>query len=70
MIREPQPPCDHRTCRLLTTDDLAEKIRLPKNSIYKHRTLGTGPTAMRVGKHLLFWECSVLWWLKGLEDEP
>jgi hypothetical protein len=70
MLRVLKPPCDHRQCRLLTVDDLAEMIHKPKNTIYKHRAMGTGPLAMRVGKSLLFWDCDVRWWLKGLEDEP
>lgn len=65
-----KPPCDHRQCRLLTVDDLAEMIHKPKNTIYKQRATGTGPLGMRVGKSLLFWDCDVRWWLKGLEDEP
>ena len=54
----------------MTVDDLAEMIHKPKNTIYKHRAMGTGPLAMRVGKSLLFWDCDVRWWLKSLEDEP
>ena len=37
----------------MTVDDLAEMIHKPKNTIYKHRAMGTGPLAMRVGKSLL-----------------
>jgi hypothetical protein len=55
---------------LLTVDDLSDMLKVPKNSIYKHRAMGTGPLGMRVGKWLRFWECDVRWWLKGLEDAP
>lgn len=68
-IREPKPECNHRQCRLLTVDDLAEMTHKPKNTVYKWRAMGTGPHGMRVGKSLLFWQCDVLWWLKTLEDE-
>ena len=54
----------------MTVDDLADFTRKPKNTVYKWRALGTGPLGMRVGKTLLFWDCDVRWWLKGLEDEP
>ena len=70
MLREPKPPCNHRGCRLMTVDDLADFTRRPKNTIYKWRAMGTGPLAMRVGKELRFWDCDVRWWLKGLEDDP
>jgi hypothetical protein len=50
-------------------DDLAEKTHKPRNTVYKWRATGTGPEGMRVGRSILFWECSVLWWLKGLEDQ-
>lgn len=54
----------------MTVDDLADFTHKPKNTVYKWRALGTGPLGMRVGKTLLFWDCDVRWWLKGLEDEP
>ncbi len=39
---------------LLTTEDLARICGVPIGTIYRWNHLGTGPTRIRVGKHLRY----------------
>ena len=38
----------------MTTDEVAEVLRIPKQTLYRWRTTGGGPEAIRVGRHLRF----------------
>lgn len=42
----------------LTPDDLATRFRVPKKTIYKMNSDGTGPVYMRVGKHVRYGSAS------------
>lgn len=46
----------------LTTDDLATRLRLPKKTIYKMNSEGTGPKYMKIGKHVRYREVDVQAW--------
>ncbi|WP_433510131.1 helix-turn-helix transcriptional regulator [Nonomuraea sp. CA-143628] len=48
----------------LTPDDLATRFRVPKKTIYKMNSDGTGPKYLRVGKHVRYREADV----RGRED--
>ncbi len=40
--------------RLLTTAEVAEYLAVPISTIHRWRYVGTGPPAIRVGRHLRF----------------
>jgi excisionase family DNA binding protein len=46
----------------LTTDDLATRFSVPKKTIYKMNSDGTGPKYMRIGKHVRYREADVRAW--------
>lgn len=48
---------------LLTPEDLAAYLGVPKATVYKWRYEGTGPPACRVGKHLRYRAADVEAWL-------
>jgi excisionase family DNA binding protein len=48
---------------LLTLDDLAEYLQIPKRTIYAWRYRREGPTAIRVGGHLRYRQSDVVDWL-------
>jgi excisionase family DNA binding protein len=57
--------------RLMTIDEVAEYTQLPKNTLYKMRSQGTGPRAARLGKHLRYRKTDVDVWITAhLDDAP
>lgn len=55
--------------QLLTPDQLSEWLQVPKQTVYKWRTCGTGPRGYRVGKHLRYARHDVEQWLADQRDE-
>jgi excisionase family DNA binding protein len=53
----------------MTTDELSEFLRIPRASIYRWRQDGSGPKAVRVGKHLRWRRSDVEAWLDGLAQD-
>lgn len=56
---------------LLTVDELAEALKVPKSWLYS-RTRDTGPEAIprvKVGKYIRFVEREVMEWLKRKQEE-
>ncbi len=56
---------------LLTIDELAERLRVPRSWVYS-RTRMTGPGTiprLKIGKYLRFSLQEVLTWLKEKQDE-
>lgn len=51
------------TKTLLTAQELADLCRVPLATIYKWSHAGTGPRAIKVGRHLRFREDEVERWL-------
>ena len=49
--------------RLLGIEELADLLGVPKGSIYRWQTIGYGPTALKVGKHLRWDPLDVERWL-------
>ena len=59
--------------RLLTPKDVAELLGVPVGTLYRWRHIGTGPKAMRVGKHLRFRLADIEEYVDlccDLEDQP
>lgn len=54
---------------LLTIDDVAVHLGVPKATLYRWRTEGKGPRAFRFGKHLRFDRDQVQLWLVGCADD-
>ena len=50
--------------RLLSTEEVARILVVPVNTLYCWRYKGTGPKALRVGKHLRYRLSDVLAWLE------
>ena len=60
----PCPGCN----RLLTIQQVSERLQLPVQSIYKRRALGTFAPAYKIGKHLR-WRCAELMeWFEERRD--
>jgi len=47
----------------LTPAELADLVRLPLGTIYAWRHKGTGPPALKVGRHIRYRRCDVDAWL-------
>ena len=54
--------------RLLTSQELADLLRVPVGTTYSWRYKRTGPPAMRIGKHTRYRETDVLHWLEQLGE--
>jgi excisionase family DNA binding protein len=54
---------------LRTTEWLAGYVAVPVQTIYQWRLKGTGPRAIKVGKHLRFRQTDVDAWLEAHSDE-
>jgi excisionase family DNA binding protein len=48
----------------MTTEQVAEYLQVPVNTIYKWRVLGSGPRAARVGRHLRWRRADVDQWFE------
>ena len=55
--------------RLMTIDEVAAYIQLPKNTLYKLRSQGNGPRAARLGRHLRYRRSDVDAWITARLDE-
>ncbi len=53
-MTEKPGPRHERLAPLLTTDELAEYLGVPRATIYRWRYDGTGPKAYRIGRHLRY----------------
>ena len=53
---------------LLTVNDLARLLRVPRGTIYAWRTRGEGPKGLRIGRHVRFRLEDVEAWLRTRED--
>jgi excisionase family DNA binding protein len=58
----PEPPA-HSSRQLVTIDELSEWLQVPKQTVYKWRSCGSGPRALRIGKHVRFEIADVERWL-------
>ncbi|MDP9459334.1 MAG: helix-turn-helix domain-containing protein [Actinomycetota bacterium] len=48
---------------LMTTEDLADYVKVPVATVYQWNYRKTGPTAIRVGRHLRYRKSAVDAWL-------
>lgn len=55
--------------RLLTLDEVADYLAVPKATIYRWRVDGNGPRGFKVGKHLRFRRSVVENWLEAQSDD-
>lgn len=49
---------------LLSIEELSDFLRVPVPTIYRWRSTGAGPKAIRVGRHLRFAITDILDWLE------
>ncbi len=52
------------TGRLLTTTEVAERLRAPIATLRYWRSIGTGPRGCKIGKRVLYRECDVDAWVE------
>ncbi|HEX2294752.1 MAG TPA: helix-turn-helix domain-containing protein [Actinomycetota bacterium] len=52
---------------VVTVDEVARRLDVPKKTLYRWRYQGVGPRSHRVGKHLRYRWSDVLTWIDGLE---
>ena len=55
---------------LLSVEDLAAYLDVPKQTIYDWRVTGRGPRARRIGKRLRFTTTDVQAWVDAQADPP
>lgn len=60
-MKRSTPACGHDP--LMTTEEVAEYLRVPVTTVHYWRHLDTAPRAMKVGKHLRFRRADVDAWL-------
>jgi excisionase family DNA binding protein len=53
---------------LMTPSEVAEFLRVPASTLYAWRTNGSGPAAVRVGRHLRYRRRAVTDWLQAHES--
>lgn len=53
---------------LLSVDDVARMLGVPRATLYAWRYRGQGPKALRIGRHLRFRPEDVETWLRSRED--
>lgn len=53
-----------RSDRLWTPDDVSAYLGVPIGTLYRWRCAGTGPRALRIGKHLRYLAEDVYQWAK------
>ena len=51
--------------RLLTADELAFLLQVPKATLYRWRYYGNGPPGCRIGRHLRFDRADVEAWINA-----
>ncbi|MFN2490295.1 MAG: helix-turn-helix transcriptional regulator [Actinomycetota bacterium] len=57
--------------QLLTVDELARLLRIPKATIYRWRSTGAGPRGYSIGRHVRFRWVDVEAWLdERADDDP
>lgn len=58
--------------QLMTTEEVAEAVRVPVSTIYYWRAQGIGPVGSRVGKRVLYRQDDVEKWLeeRRLAEQP
>ncbi len=54
---------------LWTVQDLADFLQVPVNTVYKWRTTGGGPPAVKVGRYVRYRGADVSAWLVGLSED-
>lgn len=55
--------------KLLTINELAALLAIPRSTLYQWRYRGEGPPATKVGKHLRYSETAVSRWLESQTDQ-
>ena len=64
-------PSDHPLdAQLLTVDELAQVLRVPKATIYRWRSTGDGPRGYSIGRYVRFRWPDVEAWLEERADDP
>lgn len=53
---------------LLSVDDVAARLGIPRQTIYEWRRLGKGPTGYRIGKYLRFHAADVEAWIESMRE--
>lgn len=54
----------------LSPQQLADELNVPVSTVYSWRYKGTGPRAIKVGRHVRFTRQSVDGWLEEHSDQP
>lgn len=54
--------------RLLTNDEVADRLNLPHSTLRYYRMKGTGPKAVKLGKSVRYRWSDIEDWLKENED--
>lgn len=57
------------TNQLLTIDDLAEMLKVPKQTLYAWRYRSEGPLGHRIGRHVRYRLTDVDEWLTSQRDD-
>jgi excisionase family DNA binding protein len=61
---------DRPEAELLTVDELARVLRVPKATIYRWRSTGDGPRGYSIGRYVRFRWADIEAWLEKRADDP
>jgi excisionase family DNA binding protein len=50
---------------VMTVDQVAEYLQIPKQTLYSWNSTGRGPRALKVGRHCRYRRCDVDAWLEA-----
>jgi excisionase family DNA binding protein len=56
--------------RLLTTIEVSDYLGIPVSTIHRWRYVGTGPPAIRIGRHLRFDPDDLAEWIEEKRERP
>ena len=62
--------CDGPETQLLTVEELARLLRVPKATIYRWRSTGEGPRGYSIGRYVRFRWPDIEAWLEERADQP
>lgn len=67
--KKPEVPARREREEILTIDEVAAWVRLPRQTLYSMRARGLGPPAAKLGKHLRYRRSDVERWIQDHLDD-
>ncbi len=55
--------------RLMTPQEVSDHLGIPLQTLYRWRTEGKGPTAVKVGRHIRFTQTNLAGWIANQTEQ-